>query len=255
MLKFWKNIRKRLINLNKLKKYGLYAIGEILLVMIGILLALCVNNQNQIRIERNAEKQYLRSLKEEFTRNLNEANRVLNSCNSILESGSKLANWAGPGNLDVDDSSIEKNIAHTFAEPPKYIQSPGILNDLISSGNLNKIRSDQLRYLLQQWLAITKDVEDEENELWRNRFNVVDLMNKKISFKNLLSTIGVLSKLRGIDHEVRFNSDTQEILRDRYFENLLLFYLVNLNALNNDYYPRLKSNINQIINEIDRQLL
>jgi hypothetical protein len=49
MLKFFRSIRKRLLKENKFKNYLLYAIGEILLVMIGILLALQVNNWNEHR--------------------------------------------------------------------------------------------------------------------------------------------------------------------------------------------------------------
>lgn len=49
MLRFFRNIRQKLIEQEKMKKYIWYALGEILLVMIGILLALQVNNWNQER--------------------------------------------------------------------------------------------------------------------------------------------------------------------------------------------------------------
>lgn len=49
MLKIFRNIRQRLIKEHKFKNYILYAIGEVLLVMIGILLALQVNNWNEKR--------------------------------------------------------------------------------------------------------------------------------------------------------------------------------------------------------------
>jgi hypothetical protein len=46
MLKFFKHIRQRLLSENKFSKYLLYAIGEILHVVIGILIVLSVNNWN-----------------------------------------------------------------------------------------------------------------------------------------------------------------------------------------------------------------
>jgi len=49
MLKFFRNIRQNLLSENKIGKYLLYALGEILLVMIGILLALQVNNWNETK--------------------------------------------------------------------------------------------------------------------------------------------------------------------------------------------------------------
>ena len=50
MIKFFRHIRKQLLTENKFSKYLLYAIGEIVLVVIGILLALNINNRNQQQI-------------------------------------------------------------------------------------------------------------------------------------------------------------------------------------------------------------
>ena len=57
MINFFRKIRKKLADDNKPLKYMRYAIGEIILVMIGILLALQVNNWNEENKERLVEKQ------------------------------------------------------------------------------------------------------------------------------------------------------------------------------------------------------
>ena len=54
---------------NKTGKYFKYAIGEIILVMIGILLALQVNNWNNKRIEQNEEKEVIAKLHADFIEN------------------------------------------------------------------------------------------------------------------------------------------------------------------------------------------
>jgi len=64
MIKFFRRIRKQLLTENKFSKYLLYAIGEIALVMIGILLALQVNNWNEERKTRKIEKRMLEELVE-----------------------------------------------------------------------------------------------------------------------------------------------------------------------------------------------
>ena len=56
MLKFFRTIRKKLIEEDNVRKYLLYAIGEILLVVIGILIALQVNNWNEQRLEIKSQK-------------------------------------------------------------------------------------------------------------------------------------------------------------------------------------------------------
>jgi len=62
MIKFFRHIRQNLVIENKTSKYFKYAIGEIILVVIGILIALSINNWNQNRIERNKEKSILSEL-------------------------------------------------------------------------------------------------------------------------------------------------------------------------------------------------
>ncbi|RIA09166.1 hypothetical protein OE09_0995 [Flavobacteriaceae bacterium MAR_2010_72] len=66
MIKFFRRIRQGLLSDNKYSKYLLYAVGEIILVMIGILLALQVNNQNELRKTRIEEKLALGQLKQDL---------------------------------------------------------------------------------------------------------------------------------------------------------------------------------------------
>lgn len=61
MIKFFRKIRHKLIHENRLGKYLVYALGEIVLVVIGILFALQVNNWNEIRKAEVRSKQYLQS--------------------------------------------------------------------------------------------------------------------------------------------------------------------------------------------------
>ena len=58
MIKFFRKIRHKILTENKVSKYLLYAIGEIVLVVIGILIALQINNSNEQR-KLNKQEQYL----------------------------------------------------------------------------------------------------------------------------------------------------------------------------------------------------
>lgn len=250
MLKLFRRIRQELLYKNNFKKYLLYAIGEIILVVVGILIALNINNRNEVRKAEKVERQYLLSLKEEFKQNLIEVDRVLEVCSVIANSTTKLADWTGPNVVGISEKEVALEIANTFASPPKYLPSPGVLNDLISSGNLNKLGNAKLRGHIQEWLVYKEEVKEEEEELWRHRWEVMDIVNRKMSFRKLVSDIGAL----GHNRETSFKADNTEILKDRYFENLLFFYNIVLDGLNDNHYQQLKNNIESILNEIELQL-
>ena len=67
MIKFFRKIRQNLLMENKTGKYFKYAIGEIILVVIGILIALQINNWNEVRKERKQEKEFITSVKKDLT--------------------------------------------------------------------------------------------------------------------------------------------------------------------------------------------
>jgi hypothetical protein len=69
MIRFFSKMRYKLAAENKVSKYLHYAVGEILLVVIGILIALQVNTWNQERIARIEERTILKNIRSEFLEN------------------------------------------------------------------------------------------------------------------------------------------------------------------------------------------
>jgi len=91
MIKFFRKIRKKLLSENKFNKYILYAIGEVLLVMIGILLALQINNWNERKKIRNVEKTILEGIREnivldtiDINLNIRTYKKYINQSSSVL---------------------------------------------------------------------------------------------------------------------------------------------------------------------------
>jgi len=66
MLTFFRKIRKTLLESGSTRRYLLYAIGEIALVVIGILIAVQINNLNEAKIQRNLEQEALARLLEDL---------------------------------------------------------------------------------------------------------------------------------------------------------------------------------------------
>lgn len=71
MINFFRRIRQQLLTENRFSKYLLYAIGEILLVVFGILIALQINNWNEKQIVKNNINLYLGSLIQDMGEDIN----------------------------------------------------------------------------------------------------------------------------------------------------------------------------------------
>ena len=76
MIKFFRKIRQRLLSENKFSKYLLYAIGEIVLVVIGILIALNINNSNQERINEAEIKSILKEIQQDLKSDIERSKQI-----------------------------------------------------------------------------------------------------------------------------------------------------------------------------------
>tara|TARA_R110002073_G_scaffold319700_1_gene494494 strand:- start:24256 stop:24981 length:726 start_codon:yes stop_codon:yes gene_type:complete len=92
MIKFFRKIRQKMLTENKFSKYMLYAIGEIILVVIGILIALQINNWNSNRIEKESDSQLIGALiidlklkNEELISDLEYGKSLIKNTDNIIE--------------------------------------------------------------------------------------------------------------------------------------------------------------------------
>ena len=83
MIKFFRHIRKDLMEKNKTSKYFKYAIGEIILVVIGILIALQINNWNEHKKLKVQEVEALTEIISDLTINNNQFNQYPNNQNNF----------------------------------------------------------------------------------------------------------------------------------------------------------------------------
>ena len=149
MLKFFRKIRQQLLSDNQFTKYALYALGEILLVMIGILLALQVNNWNEQKKNKAAEQHLLKDLLREFQTNQQLLlQKQINLDTAIFVSDTYLQILAGGSTTFEDMMDFRRNIRKGVGTSDPIF---GVINSLIASGDIKLIRNDSLKYLLTGW--------------------------------------------------------------------------------------------------------
>ena len=150
MMKFFRKIRFDLMETGKTGKYLKYAIGEIVLVMIGILLALQINNWNQERIIKEENQVILQNLNKEFSENLVELELSIESINSVIDGLEKLLKMMRIQDSNMTETEFDLLLQKTFWTP-NWAPSSFVLIELKNSGALSKFNNNSLKTLLFKW--------------------------------------------------------------------------------------------------------
>lgn len=151
MIKFFRRIRYDLMEKNKTGKYLKYAIGEIILVVVGILIALQVNNWNQLNNEKILEKEYLSSLLQDLDFDINSYRTTIRSDSSKVENARLLLQ-----KFKQAETWTKDDLANTFREiainANMKVQRVTI-DEIKSSGRITLIRNKELRLHLMTYYA------------------------------------------------------------------------------------------------------
>lgn len=253
MLKFIRRIRLKLINEANLRKYLLYAIGEILLVMVGILLALRVNTWNQEIQNRKLEKRYLNGIIQDLKQDSVDLSRVISKAGvNIKLSHNVIAELED----SIPDNYFEKEFFNTvinqvqieedkvvYKNYSEFIRSFGekitqltqhrsfdlakvTLDEILSTGNINVIQNKELRIEIQNYYSgMTAELDFESNA-------IVPSFN---AYVNVLQEIGLTPYSEIPIEEIKVNAISRQkiVISLKYLldANLRHFYWSNgLNA-------------------------
>jgi hypothetical protein len=167
MIKFFRKIRQNMIKENRVSKYFLYAIGEIILVVIGILIALSINNWNENRKERILEIALLKQLQSEFMDNLSQLDERVEIRDNMISAGIELMEY-----IDLPETRSADSIDKYIAWTTPYTTFDPIVNDIVASGNSRIIKNNRLKQLLSLWTSEIIQVTESEQTWLRYRDNI-----------------------------------------------------------------------------------
>ncbi|MCZ4408209.1 DUF6090 family protein [Cryomorphaceae bacterium 1068] len=144
MIKFFRKIRQRLLKEGRLSSYLLYAIGEIVLVVIGILIALQISTWSRTRQESDKVKSYLRNIEADLNQQLAYIDIQLEfeyNCDSLAKS--LLARYRKEQALAID--SVSSGQLYNLTIRNTFTKADPTYQDLISTGNIGLIKDELLR--------------------------------------------------------------------------------------------------------------
>ncbi|SFO03144.1 hypothetical protein SAMN04487989_1211 [Bizionia echini] len=237
---------------NKTGKYLKYAIGEIVLVVIGILIALQINNWNENSKERYVEQEYLVSLKEEFNHNLIELDSVVKSNTFNRDNAVELSNLMGPDSPSITEKEFADLAMNMTNWEVQYRPNQAVLDEIISSGKLTVFSNDKLKFTLSSYYGKLYKVKFQEEEHSELRRDIIALMNTQGNVKKML--IGEQWEDFGIGKS-KFKLGNLHLLQSQELENQLVDFILTSRYLNTHYYSELKQEIDLVLELIDKELL
>lgn len=173
MIKFFRHIRKNLLEENRFSKYLLYATGEIFLVMIGILLALKVNTWNSDREARASEAILIHQIHVEMKDNLEQFSSIQLSIETLVNAGLEIVSVFPLNAGKMEQEPFSSNFRE-FLYCPSFDPYQGTIKSIISSGNLNLIQNDSLRNLIVTWEDVLSDYKEEEKIAWEYGYDFME---------------------------------------------------------------------------------
>lgn len=247
MIKFLRIIRQKLLTESKFGKYLLYAVGEIILVVIGILIALEINNANDIRKNKAQEQQLLVSLLEEFEVNLGLLDSALQRNKEIYNRAINIGEFTGPKLPSLSEKELSLLMVGAFKYESRYVPNLGTLNEMNNSGKLSLIKDPDLRKAISEWQSQLELVHNQERYVVERRDISQEFFIKYGNFRRHLDLIddALLDATPS-----RFPDNDFTFLENQEFEsNLFLFIVASIN-LNESFYLPLRKQTNQLIADI-----
>lgn len=258
MIKFFRKIRQSLLSENRFSKYLLYAIGEIILVVIGILIALQINNWNEQRKENIREQALLKRLEIEFIANREQLQDKIEFRTNLIESCERiLLNFNNP------DSVTRKDILNQISNLLPSTYDP-IQNDLVSSGTIEILKNEELKQLLVNWSTDVIQLKEVEQMYLRyfeqNTYAYLTKtgLHRDIAYifwnegpSNLLEQKQIKNPIPGVS---KLNTITKEdLLTDPELEGVVAWSL-NLNMFNNQESETLMNRIDYILEIVTSEI-
>lgn len=255
MINFFRKIRENLLAEGKITKYLKYALGEIILVVIGILIALQINNWNENRKAANEEVKILNALQADFIiskKRIEETiimqSRVMNYSKILIEiheRGDINEILYFDTHLDSLDKLNSYGISWYRAEPVT-----GAYNSLTSAGKIDLIQNGSLRSLLAQFIAdYESGFEDQEASM----FLLDKLNNESDHFRLKMANNIFRERLKLSPNSTNYLQISESFFsNDKYFGNLYLKMMLEYNRL--ERQTKMLDQVNSVLSIISEEL-
>ena len=261
MINFFRKTRKKLADGNNITKYLRYAIGEIVLVVIGILIALQINNWNENRKLRVQEVKYLKNIQTDLTTELKSNDSMIVYRNKKARASASILYYLPPKTIE-QIYTFEKTLELVYFWKT-FIPSNNTFKQLSSSGNLNILKNDSLKYYLLELDKMYVDIANSEHHMRREYEEYIyDVVIPKTDILNFFDfeQIPEAGKLKKIDltkiqpdQVKKIEEEVVWLLSNKTLRNAMRLSVMNNRLLKNKH-TAMRKHIERMNELIDQDL-
>lgn len=220
MIPFFRKIRKQMADDNRPIKYMRYAVGEIVLVVIGILIALQINTWNQQRIALNKEQVLLKILKNDFVNRMKELEHLNVGRQNAVNACEKLMSFVDSPPENFTSKLMDSLLAITTVTY-RFNEKFSTLDMLFNSGQINNLANDSLKYLLVNWPTLVEEMLEEQRLIVDNYNEIVILLDQYVSLRDIFQKFNWSFYEMPVISQGTIKKDYQSLVNNRSFDNLL----------------------------------
>lgn len=230
-----------------------YAVYELFLVTLGLLMALQIDRIQEAKSERRQMYGTLRNLHQEMSDNLDIARRQISGKSAYMNAGALILDQCGKGR--TWDGSLNFDSLLHFVIVSGYIHFPetGVTDELTSSGKIDLLVNEELRYLITSLPHSWKLIQSEDDRLRANLHDhFIPFVGKRYPVRQIAPHV----QFGGLDYLIgasNFSSDPSLLLQDMEFESLLTTQHIWTN-ISIYFYQDLEELYSRIIDLIEESL-
>ena len=233
MINFFRKIRKQLADDNKPLKYTRYAIGEIVLVVIGIMIALSINNWNETKKEQILTNKYLVGFINDLERDIRQLDTLINVRKKQSLSANTLLKIIESNELDIDEFYEHYYYIFPFY---RFIPNSNTLEEVLNSSHLRFITDEEIKNRILDLRSSYKGIQLNEEHVYEDRtvYLYSALTLNHIEFNGLfIANSGLVNAKRepsfseSKDADI-YKKDAEYFIKDRQFKSFLNLLDYNL---------------------------
>lgn len=213
MIKLFRNVRRRLLRENRFSRYLIYAIGEIILVVIGILIALQINNWNENRKAAIIERKLLDNLQIEFEDNLKELDSTSREVDKVILALEQVFERFAPAQELASITNLDSLLSSALYSP-SWRPSEYLLNNLGNSGSIADLKNENLKLLLYKWSRLMNELKEVDKSTEETGDEIITYLKQKGSLRNV-----DVNSLNFKYKKSKLIGDNKKLLSDLEFEN------------------------------------